>query len=112
MKRPMSPRRCCLAFAVVFASAMSAVPAHAETIRIVMDKMVYSPAETKATVGDTIEWVNSGILAHTATARNGDWDVTIAAKKTVSLVLKKAGTVDYYCRYHPNMNGRIVIAPK
>jgi plastocyanin len=112
MKRPMLPRRCCFAFAVVLASAMSAVSAHAETIRIVMDKLVYAPVEAKAAVGDTIEWVNSDILAHTATARNGDWDVTIAAKKTVTLVLKKAGTIDYYCRYHPNMEGRIVVAPK
>jgi plastocyanin len=108
----MSPRRCLFAFAVVVLSAMKAVSAHAETIQIVMDKLVYSPVDVKATVGDTIEWVNSDILAHTATARNGDWDVTIAAKKTVSLVLKKAGTIDYYCRYHPNMKGRITIAPK
>jgi plastocyanin len=112
MKRPMLSRRCCFAFAAVLALAMSAVSAHAETIRIVMDKLVYSPVEAKAAVGDTIEWVNNDILAHTATARNGDWDVAIAAKKTVSLVLKKAGIIDYYCRYHPNMKGRIVVAPK
>jgi plastocyanin len=99
------------AFAVMM-SAMNAVPAHAETIQIVMDKMVFSPTETTASIGDTIEWVNNDILSHTATARHGDWDVAIAAKKTVSLVLKRAGSIDYYCRYHPNMTGRIVVAPK
>lgn len=77
-----------------------------------MDKMIFSPTETTASVGDTIEWVSNDILAHAATARNGDWDVAIAAKKTVSTVLKKAGPIDYYCRYHPNMTGRIVVAPK
>jgi len=60
---------------------------------------------------DTIEWINKDIVAHTATVR-GDWDVTIAANSSASLVLKKAGTVDYYCRFHPNMKGRITIAPK
>ena len=30
----------------------------------------------------------------------------------VSFVLKKAGTIEYYCRYHPNMKGRIVTVPK
>ena len=107
----MSPGRYVFAFALMVA-AMNAVPAHAETIRIVMNKMVFAPTQMTASVGDTIEWVNDDILAHTATARNGDWDVTIIAKKTVSLVLKKAGSIDYYCRYHPNMTGRIVVAPK
>lgn len=107
----MSPGRRVVACATMV-SAVNAVSAHAETIQIVMDKMVFSPTETVASVGDTIEWVNNDILAHTATARNGDWDVAIAARKTVSYVLKKAGPIDYYCRYHPNMKGRIVVAPK
>jgi hypothetical protein len=33
------------------------------------------------------------------TARNGDWDVTMSPKSTVTLVLKKAGLIDYYCRF-------------
>jgi len=107
----MSPGRSVFAFAAMVA-AINAVSAHAETIQITMDKMVFSPIEVSASVGDTIAWVNNDILAHTATAPNGDWDVVIAAKKTVSLALKKAGTIEYYCRYHPNMKGRIVIVPK
>jgi plastocyanin len=106
----MAPGRFFFAFAVTLA-ALKAVPAYAETIRITMDKLVYAPLETSAKVGDTIEWINNGILAHTATARNGDWDVAIPSKKTARVVLKKAGTVDYFCKYHPNMKGRLVVAP-
>ena len=76
--------------ALIFAA--TAMPSHAETIRITMDKLAFSPAEATAKVGDTVEWINDDILSHTATARNGDWDVTIAAKKTEPLALKKAGT--------------------
>jgi plastocyanin len=90
--------------------AMS-VSAHAATIQITMENLVISPAEASAKVGDTIEWGNKDILAHTATARNGDWDVTMPPKKTVTLVLKKAGTVEYYCRFHPNMKATLVVAP-
>jgi plastocyanin len=90
--------------------AMS-VSAHAATIQITMENLVISPAEASAKVDDTIEWVNKDILAHTATARNGDWDVTMPPKKTVTLVLKKAGTVEYYCRFHPNMKATFVVAP-
>ena len=88
-----------------------ALPAEAATIRVRIDKLVFSPTEVSAKVGDTIEWVNDDILAHTATVK-GEWDVMIPAKKTASLVLKKPGTVSYYCRFHPNMKGRIAVAPK
>lgn len=89
----------------------TSVSAHAATIEITMENMVIAPAEISAKVGDTIEWINKDILAHTATARNGDWDVTMPPKKTIPLVLKKAGTVEYYCRYHPNMKATLTVAP-
>jgi plastocyanin len=79
------------------------VSADAATVRITMENVVISPAEASAKIGDTIEWVNKDIFAHTATARNGDWDVTMPPNNTVTSVLKKAGTVEYYCRFHPNM---------
>jgi plastocyanin len=97
---------------IVAALIMGAsIPAHAATIQITMENLVIAPAEASAKVDDTIEWVNKDILAHTATARNGDWDVTMPPKKTVTLVLKKAGTIDYYCRYHPNMKAKLTVAP-
>src|SRR6202162_2123564 len=89
----------------------TSVSAHAATIQITMENLVISPAETSAKVGDTIEWINKDIFAHTTTARNGDWDVTIPPKKTVTLVLKKAGTLEYYCRFHPNMKATLTVAP-
>ena len=87
------------------------IPAAAATLQITMDNLVISPAEASAKVGDTIEWINKDILAHTATARNGDWDIAMPAKKTVTSVLKKAGTVEYYCRFHPNMKAKLTVAP-
>ena len=87
------------------------IPAHAATIQITMENLVIAPAETSAKVGDTIEWVNKDIFAHTATARDGDFDVTMPPQTTMTLVLKKAGTVDYYCRFHPNMKAVLKIEP-
>jgi plastocyanin len=97
---------------VVLALALGApVSAHAATIQITMDNLVISPAEATAKVGDTIELINKDILAHTATARNGDFDVAMPPKKTVTFILKKAGTVEYYCRFHPNMKAVLNVAP-
>jgi plastocyanin len=87
------------------------VSAHAATIQITMENLVVSPAEAIAKVGDTVELTNKDILAHTATARNGDFDVTMPPKKTVTFVLKKAGAIEYYCRFHPNMKAVLNVAP-
>jgi plastocyanin len=87
------------------------VSAHAETIQVTIDKLVFAPAEVSAKVGDTIEWVNKDVLAHTATATKKDWDVKIGPQQTTTLVLKKEGAVDYFCKFHPNMKARITVAP-
>ena len=97
--------------AIALALGATSAPVHATTIQIVMENMVISPAETSARVGDTIEWINKDILVHTATARNGDFDVPIPPKNTVTSVLKKAGSIDYYCRFHPNMKATLIVAP-
>ncbi|MBR0821611.1 cupredoxin family copper-binding protein [Bradyrhizobium liaoningense] len=98
-----------IALAVVLLSIV--VPARAATIQITMENLVVSPAETSAKVGDTIEWINKDVFAHTATAKNGDFDVMLPAKKSATSVLRKAGTVDYYCRYHPNMKATLKVEP-
>ena len=87
------------------------VSAVAATIQISMENLEVAPAEVSAKVGDTIEWVNKDVFAHTATARNGDWDVMLPPKKNGTLVLKKAGTVDYYCRFHPDMKATLTVTP-
>ena len=106
----MKPGRLRLTAALVACCAM-AVPADAATIQIVMENLVISPAEASAKFGDTVEWTNKDIVAHTATARNGDFDVALSPNKTGSFVLKKAGSVDYYCRFHPNMKATLKIEP-
>ena len=106
----MLPGRCLPVITAMLLGAI-AVPAQAATIQITMENLVFAPAEVSAKVGDTIEWINRDVFAHTATARNGDFDVTMPPKKTVTSVLKKAGAIEYYCRYHPNMKATLTIAP-
>ena len=99
-----------LAGCMVIASSMISVPAHAEMIQVTIDGLIFSPAEITAKIGDTVVWRNKDIVAHTATARGG-FNVMIEPDKSASLVLTKMGSVDYYCRFHPNMLGRIIVAP-
>jgi plastocyanin len=82
----------------------------ADTIQVKMEKLGFVPAEITAHVGDSIEWVNYDFVAHAATARDGSWDVLIPVNAKKTVVLKTEGTVDYYCKFHPNMTGRISVS--
>jgi plastocyanin len=84
--------------------------ARADTIQVKMEKLGFVPSEVTAHVGDTIEWVNSDFVVHTATARDGSWDVLIPVNAKKTVVLKTEGTVDYYCKFHPNMTGKILVS--
>ena len=95
---------------VLLAAVGVITPAAAEeTIHIRIDKLKFDPPEVSARVGDTVEWTNSDFVAHTATARNKDWDATISTKGSAHITLEHSGDVDYFCRFHPNMTGRISV---
>ena len=101
------------ATAMLFAiSAGIAKIASAETIRIEVKNLAFAPAQIVAHVGDTIEWVNHDFVAHTATAQDRAWDLKLPPHAAGRTVLEGPGRRAYYCRYHPNMKGEIVVAPQ
>jgi len=104
MRRPIAGRTAGALILVLVTGS-----ARAETLQVKIEKLTFIPSQVTAHVGDTIEWVNADFIAHTATARDGAWDVMIAPSAAASVVLKAGGTVDYYCRFHPNMTGKITI---
>ena len=97
--------------ALLAALALGSPAIAGDTIRVAVDKLKFDPPKIAAHVGDTIEWASSDFVAHTATAKNKDWDVAIPAKGMGRVTLEHAGEVDYFCRFHPNMTGRIVVGP-
>src|SRR5574337_369888 len=101
-----------LALFAILTSVPAVSPAPAgETVRITIDKLKFDPAQVSVHLGDTIEWANKDFVAHTATARNKDFDVAIPAKGVGRVTLQHAGEVEYFCRFHPNMTGRISVGP-
>jgi plastocyanin len=96
-----------LLIAGALALSLASVPSRAETIQIVINNLAFSPAEIAVKVGDTVEWVNKDIFDHTATAKGG-WNVNIPAGTSASLVIEKAEAAEYYCRFHPNMTGKVI----
>jgi plastocyanin len=98
-----------LLFLVLISAA--AIPAVAEVIKVDITGIAFSPPAVSARVGDTVEWNNKDFVAHTATARNKDWNVALPAHKKGSTIVKKPGHIDYYCTYHPTMTGEIDVRP-
>jgi plastocyanin len=86
-------------------------PATAATVRITVDNVAFQPAQVSAHVGDTIEWVSSDFLAHTATGRKKEWDVFIPPHGNGRVTLTRPGEIDFYCRFHPNMVGHVSVVP-
>ena len=79
--------------------------------RIGIDKLAFGPAPGGLHVNDVVEWTNSDILRHTATATDGSFDIDLPAGATGRTILKRAGDIPYVCRFHPGMKGRLDVAP-
>jgi plastocyanin len=108
----MGPRFCSVSCFVALAYFIGASAGAAETVRVTVDRLTFAPAQISAHVGDTIEWASTDFLAHTATARNKEWEVLLQPNGNGRVTVKSAGSVEYYCRFHPNMVGQISVTPK
>lgn len=80
------------------------------THRIEMLNMRFGPIPTNIKAGDTIIWVNRDLVPHTATARDHSFDVVVPSRTSATTVVRRAGTIPFYCRYHPAMRGGLVVS--
>lgn len=99
------------AIIVLGATGAEPIAAQGQTHRIDMKSVAFVPAQVSVRVGDTIEWENSDIVAHTATSKDGGFDVNVVPHRKGSTVVRRPGTFSYICRYHPNMKGEVVVQP-
>lgn len=77
---------------------------------IAMAGMRFGAVPSGIRAGDTILWVNRDVVPHTATARDGSFDVTLAPRQSRRVTLARAGRIAFYCRYHPMMQGVLTVA--
>lgn len=105
-----------LALAVGLGALASSVPVEAQPapreIVVVMDNMNFGRLPSDAKVGDVIVWDNRDTVQHTATARDGSFDVRLQPGKRGRTVLRKAGNLAVYCIYHPMMRATLKVAAR
>jgi plastocyanin len=109
MTKNLLRRRQLLVTGAAVLAGHTLVRAHNGTVHVAIDQLAFLPAEIAIKAGETVEWTNKDRFAHTATVKGG-WEVLIPPGKTATHVATVDDTVDYYCRFHPNMKGRIVIS--
>jgi plastocyanin len=80
-----------------------------KVIEIKALEMTFEPKMADARVGDTISWVNTGTIPHTVTAKDKSFDRTLQPGERFNYVLRKAGTIDYVCTFHPGMDGMLMV---
>jgi plastocyanin len=93
------------ALAVVAGCARSGPRVHV----VRMAGMAFGEMPADARVGDIIEWSNADLFQHTATARDGAFDVDLAPGEKARTPLTAAGDHEVYCRYHPAMTARLSV---
>jgi plastocyanin len=98
----------CVALSILtLASAAASKPA---THTVVLRGMKNVPATLVVKAGDTVSWKNDDVVPHTATDRGKSFDSgNIEPGGSWSYVARRKGTYFYYCAYHPNTKGKLVV---
>lgn len=83
----------------------------ADAVMVDIRDLAYDPATIEISAGTTVTWMNSDTVPHTATAQDRDvlQSGTLDAGDTFSQTFDAPGTIDYFCEFHPNMKGTIIV---
>jgi plastocyanin len=92
----------------------SSESAPAKVVTVEIRGFKFEPATVTIQAGETLEWKNDDIVAHTATAEEGAQrpafdSGTIRTGAAWRYIAQKKGTYNYTCTLHPNMKGEVIV---
>lgn len=99
-----------LAVAAMLQMPSPPASAASRTYTVVIDKMAFGTVPAGLRVGDRIFWVNRDMFRHTATAKDGSFDVDLQPGKSATVTIREAGPLSVSCRYHPAMRTMMGVA--
>jgi plastocyanin len=77
--------------------------------KVAMEGIKFVPERLEVALGDTITWTNRDLVPHTVTSGTAIESGTIDANKHWQYVARKKGEIDYICRFHPGMRGKLIV---
>jgi plastocyanin len=70
------------------------------------------PDTVTVPVGTMVAWQNDDETPHTVTSVDGTFhSLPLDTKDKFSFTFDKPGTFEYFCRLHPYMKAKVVVAP-
>jgi plastocyanin len=83
----------------------------AKTVPVSVDDNSFNPPVVTINKGDSVEWTNNGSNNHTVTSVGSNLfdKVLNAGDPPFSYQFDNAGTIDYKCRFHNGMNGKVIV---
>jgi len=94
-------------------AASDATPAAAEAAGLAIDiqDFAFNPDPVTVSTGESITWTNQDAVPHTATADDRDalQTGTLNEGESFTQVFDTAGTYEYFCEFHADMNGTVVV---
>jgi plastocyanin len=92
-------------------SASGDAEAVADATMVDIKDFTFVPDPVEIPVGATVTWINSDTAPHTATAQDRDvlQSGTLDQGDSYSQTFDQPGTFDYFCEFHANMKGTIIV---
>ena len=79
-------------------------------IEVIIQGFAFNPDTQNLPVGAIVVWDNNDSVTHTITARNNSLDSgNLSPGDTFRYTFEQSGTLEYYCKIHPSMVGKITI---
>jgi len=93
------------------AAAATGADAAAQSVAVEIKNFAFNPAEITVPVGGSVTWTNDDSTPHTATGQDRAvlQSGTIASGESFTQKFDTAGTYEYFCEFHANMKGTIVV---
>lgn len=78
-------------------------------VEVTLQQMQFTPSEIEVRIGDTVVFINKGIVIHDITeeTRKAWTSGPIPAGKSFALVVQEPAS--YFCSLHPVMKGKITV---
>jgi len=80
-----------------------------DVMTVMINDHRYDPEEMTVPVNSQIRFKNDDQETHSVTSSADGFDLELDPGESESIDFPNAGTFDYYCRYHPEMKGMIVV---
>jgi plastocyanin len=85
--------------------------AAANAVQVDIKGLAFNPAQITVPVGGAVTWTNDDTVPHTATAKDRAvlQSGTLEPGATFSQTFSTPGTFEYFCEFHANMKGEIIV---